>query len=129
VQLWSPIRPPSRFWGILFAALALCVFLWGLQYKLSLYDPPQAASHHVPMAKLLSKNEQSNTTEKSIYAQSSPTIKVLFAVFNVALFSLLIVCVFCLRGLNHRERVQNPSLPLQQALLESFFVRPPPVLT
>jgi hypothetical protein len=129
MQLWSPNRPTSRFWGILFAALALCVFIWGLQYKLSLYDPPQAASHHVPMAKLLSKSEQSNTTEESIYAQSDPTIKSLYSVSNVALFSLLIVCVFCPPGLNHCERVQNPSLPLQQALLESFFVRPPPVLT
>jgi len=109
--------------------LALCVFLWGLQYKLSLYDPPQTDSHHVPMAKLLSKNEQSNTTDKSIDSQSTPTIKVLFAVFSVALSSLLIVCVFCPPGLNHRERVQNPSLPLQQALLESFFFRPPPILT
>lgn len=81
------------------------------------------------MAKLLSKNEQSDTTEKSIYTQSNPTDKVLYPVFNVALLCLLIVCVFCLPGLNRRERAQNPSLPLQQALLESFFVRPPPVLT
>ena len=81
------------------------------------------------MAKLLSKNEQFNITEKSIYAQSNPTNKVLYSVFNVAFFSLLIVRVFCPPGLNHRERVQNPSLPLRQALLESFFVRPPPVLT
>ena len=81
------------------------------------------------MAKLLSKNEQSNTTEKSIYAQSKPAIKVLYAISNIALFSLLIVGVFCPPASSHRERVDNPSLQLHQALLEAFFVRPPPILT
>jgi hypothetical protein len=79
------------------------------------------------MAKLLSKNEQSNTTEKSVYAQSNPTIKVLCAVFSVALLSLLFVCVFCPPGLSHHQREKNPSLQLKQSLLEAFLVRPPPV--
>ena len=48
--------------SLTFLSLALCVFAWGLQYKLSLYDPPQAASHQVPQAKLLSKNEWSPTS-------------------------------------------------------------------
>jgi hypothetical protein len=81
------------------------------------------------MAKLLSKNEQSNTTEKSVYTQSKSTIKVLYAVSNIALFSLLIVGVFCPQASSHRERVDSPSLQLRQSLLEAFFVRPPPVLT
>lgn len=81
------------------------------------------------MAKLLSKNEQSNTTEKSVYTQSKPTIKVLYAVSNIGPFSLLIVTVFCPPASSPRERVDNPSLQLHQALLEAFFVRPPPFLT
>ena len=36
----------------------MCVFTWGLQYKLSLYYPPHSSFHQVPEAKLLSKNEQ-----------------------------------------------------------------------
>lgn len=39
--------------------LAVCVFAWGLKYKLSLYDPPRAVSHHMPAAKLLTGKERS----------------------------------------------------------------------
>jgi hypothetical protein len=113
----------------MFAALASCVFLWGLQYKLSLYDPPQVASHQVPMAKLLSRNEQPNPSEQLAYNQTKPAIKVLRAVSGAALFFMLIVCVFCLPESSQRERVENPPLQFRQALLETFFVRPPPFLS
>src|SRR5215471_12241846 len=53
---------PATFSRLLlfFFGLALAVFAWGLQYKLSLYDPPQAVSHQIPEAKLLSKEEQAS---------------------------------------------------------------------
>jgi hypothetical protein len=111
------------------AGLASCVFLWGLQYKLSLYESPQAPSHHVPMAKLLSRNEESDNSESSTYTQSKPPSKALRAASCAVLFILLIACIFCLPALNHRERLENVLLQLRQALLESFFVRPPPVLS
>jgi hypothetical protein len=39
--------------------LAVGVFLWGLKYKLSLYDSPRSASSmSVPQAKLLSQKER-----------------------------------------------------------------------
>jgi|ERR1700728_4234407 hypothetical protein len=38
--------------------LGLCVFAWGLKYKLSLYDPPRASSHHIAAAKLLPGKER-----------------------------------------------------------------------
>jgi hypothetical protein len=57
VSLSRTIRPSLSRWTLLFLALALSVFAWGLKYKLSLYDPPQAQSHSMPEAKLLSKNE------------------------------------------------------------------------
>jgi hypothetical protein len=40
------------------AILGLCVFAWGLRYKLSLYDPPGAGSRHMPAAKLLTGKER-----------------------------------------------------------------------
>ena len=36
----------------------MCVFAWGLRYKLSLYDPPHSMSRHMPAAKLLTGNER-----------------------------------------------------------------------
>jgi hypothetical protein len=39
--------------------LGICVFAWGLRYKLSLYDSPHAISRHMPAAKLLTGKERS----------------------------------------------------------------------
>jgi hypothetical protein len=41
--------------GLVF--LGICVFAWGLRYKLSLYDPPHAVSRCMPAAKLLTGRE------------------------------------------------------------------------
>jgi len=114
-------------WGLLFTALACSVFLWGLQYKLSLYDSPQANPHHVPVAKLLSKNEQSNTQETSAYTQSKPAIKTLLGIESVLPIVLLIVCAFGTSVLGIQTATNQPPVDLQQALRESFFVRPPPI--
>jgi hypothetical protein len=111
----------------MFTALACCVFLWGLQYKLSLYDPPQAASHHVPMAKLLSKNEQSRTQEASAYAQPNPAIKALLTLSNVLPVLLFLVSAFNMPVSAFQVAFNHPPLKLQQILLENFFVRPPPI--
>jgi hypothetical protein len=42
--------------GLVF--LGICVFAWGLRYKLSLYDPPHSVSHRIPAAKLLTGKER-----------------------------------------------------------------------
>jgi len=69
----------SGFFGIhAFLGLAICVFSWGLQYKLSLYDPPQAVSHQFPTAKLLSKNEQSRATDSPRVVRTRTSAKVIY---------------------------------------------------
>jgi len=50
--------PAVRALAIGMAVLGLCVFAWGLRYKLSLYEPPHSISHHMPAAKLLTGNER-----------------------------------------------------------------------
>src|ERR1700761_6298316 len=42
--------PTLRALAIGLACLGVCVFAWGLKYKLSLYDPPQSSSHHMAAA-------------------------------------------------------------------------------
>jgi len=113
----------------MFTALACCVFLWGLQYKLSLYYPLAATSHHVPMAKLLSKNEQSQTQETSAYTQTKVATKALLVPYTLLPFILLVLCAFSLTASSFQATENQPSLELQQALREAFFVRPPPILS
>jgi hypothetical protein len=100
-----------------------------MQYKLSLYYPLQASSHQVPMAKLLSKNEQSNTQEISRYAQTNPAIKALLTPSNLLLSILFVLCAASLPAAKFRTTVDHPPLALRQALREAFFVRPPPIHT
>lgn len=45
--------------ALLFLGLGICVFAWGLRYKLSLYRPPYSVARILPKAKLLSQNERS----------------------------------------------------------------------
>ncbi|MGC2620761.1 MAG: hypothetical protein WA414_17070 [Acidobacteriaceae bacterium] len=54
-----------------FILLAAAVFLWGLEYKVSLY--PGHGSSRVQVAKLLSERERPVTAAASITAQRSAT--------------------------------------------------------
>lgn len=108
--------------------LALCVFLWGLEYKMSLYHPPHSFARLVPIAKLLSKNEQPQIAASASTAvpagpnfaprHSSP----LGCLFLLTLLPLLSPVV--------RRILARQAEPwwIGQVLPESaFFVRPPPI--
>src|ERR1022692_1459259 len=91
MQSWSKTRPLSRMGTPACIGLAFCLFTWGLQYKLSLYDPPEAASHHVPTAKLLSKNEQSSSTESPLVVRTRTSTKIIYTAPSFVAFILLLV--------------------------------------
>ena len=128
--------PPGRIKSILssrfafaFVGLAFCVFSWGLQYKLSLYDPPQAVSHEIPQAKLLSKDQQSGGNDTLQKNEGD-----LDKAPAVGLFGLLFAFVLALDAAfrpGHSERylahqpVQYPG----HTALTFFFFRPPPALS
>jgi hypothetical protein len=125
----SKNRPFSRIGAIAFTGLAFCVFIWGLQYKLSLYDPPEAPSHHVPTAKLLSKNERSNSAESPLVVRTRTSTKVVYTVLSVVGFILLLILSTLNPPLSsQREQRANRLRPLRRAHLRTYFVRPPPVL-
>ena len=108
--------------------LALCVFVWGLQYKLSLYDSPKAASHQVPKAKLLSKNEQSTISEESIHTQGKLPAKVLRGVTQPHLLILVAVFILGLPAVRQHQLWANSFCRIRRVNLDAFFVRPPPSL-
>lgn len=119
----------SRF-TLCFLGLALCVFTWGLEYKLSLYDPPQASSHEIPSAKLLSKNEQSATAKSALLEKSGVSIK---AMPMTTLFTLFLSFVLAAQFMGFPAPIRSiwdarrPKRPHAPGSLNAFFFRPPPI--
>jgi hypothetical protein len=110
--------------------LALSVFTWGLQYKLSLYDPPNAASHEMPEAKLLSKSERITATENPLLKN----IKAPGKIPSTLLTSVFLLFLLAASSLNipvSDQRRREEKCPLhwrRLASLNPFFFRPPPAL-
>jgi hypothetical protein len=101
------------------------VFVWGLQYKLSLYDPPQSITHKIPAAKLLSKNEQAAgaDTVATVNANHGPAtmLIVFFSCVLIALCSdVSLIALTC-------GEVTRPWLSRQLAAMHRFSFRPPPI--
>jgi len=123
------IRKLSLFGSLAFLGLAFCVFAWGLQYKLSLYDPPQTASHQIPKAKLLSRDEQPSTVEHPLVIRTRTSTSVIFTapttVFLILFLSISLLNPPASRRLDKRA---NRLFHLHRAVLNTLFVRPPPVL-
>jgi len=128
VQRWNATRSFNLLGILASLGLAFCVFAWGLQYKLSLYDSPQTASHKISQAKLLSKNEQSGITEnpQAVQVKSSTLVNhsVPTAVF---LLLLLAPAIFNQKASRQRTEHTSHSWHLRCGLLNIFFVRPPPL--
>ena len=113
---------------VAFLGLAICVFAWGLQYKLSLYDPPQASSHQVPLAKLLSKDQWSPSPSDACASDVTASSLVLAEQLCVMSFSLLLTLGaenVLSSGQKHRDGAR-PWLAWSSASLSAFFFRPPP---
>jgi len=103
--------------------LGVCVFAWGLRYKLSLYSSPHSATHRVPEAKLL-------LTDRS----TTPVAALRRAAEDAAppAVPLLLPAVLVLAGMDfwfgrewalERGRVYGAPPRFRGA---SAFIRPPP---
>jgi hypothetical protein len=104
--------------------LAVCVFAWGLKYKLSLYDPPRAVSHNMPAAKLLAGKERS-VPLAGAQLRVNPVVPPLLSTLAVAFLALAAA----------KSRVgfggwigRSSTLRIVPACARSgnSFVRPPP---
>jgi hypothetical protein len=111
--------------------LALSVFAWGLQYKLSLYDPPHSVSHRMPHAKLLSRDEQASSVESPLVVGAKAPAKQMGVVLCAVAFCFFLMAL----------SLQGKPMPRWGALdasrsrhlrrrpgLNVFFFRPPPIL-
>lgn len=112
--------------------LALSLFVWGMQYKLSLYDPPESISHSIPAAKLLSGSEKTVEADKgSVQKGKNPLldqVTVLIAVSALVFFLIKGNALFLefWRKCSHKSRQIQASLC--EAFSPSYYFRPPPAL-
>lgn len=105
--------------------LGFCVFAWGLKYKLSLYDPPHAASHQMLAAKLLTGKKRYTLPAVELRPTANPDTPLDYGTLVLAFLVLLSEGVW--PGLRRWD-----SLRISRAHAASYvrsapaFVRPPP---
>ena len=111
--------------GILF--LALAVFGWGLQYKLSLYDPPGSVTTSTPQAKLLSQKERPAVVrDASLVQHETPQ-------GDSPIYGSVCLSIFAALVLHLGRLLRTRSLPSHEAVQKQrvaafpfFSFRPPP---
>ena len=88
--------------------LALCVVAWGTKYKLSLYDQPQSASHQIPQARLLSREQQVTADESPLIDNMKASAKVMCAMADsVFLVVLLASSLLNMPASSQRQREED----------------------
>ena len=129
VQRWSATRSFNLLGILASLGLAVCVFAWGLQYKLSLYASPQAASQKISQAKLLSRNARSGTVESPLIVKTKTSNRVSYTVPSAVFFAVLLAfSILNPQVSGQREERASRSWHLRRAASNTFFVRPPPIL-
>ena len=126
MNLPRPSRLNLRLISFVVVGLALSVFTWGLQYKLSLYDPPQAVSHSIPEAKLLNKDGQSAVTKIVTLADTKLPAELTLCLCAFFLFLLTHLPSILLTRRFPRQNQSSRVLSCDTGL-NAFFFRPPPV--
>lgn len=118
-------RRGVRLLAFALVALGVCVFAWGLKYKLSLYDPPHSLSHRIPAAKLLTGKERSAQPVVQLRRAEIPhppqPLNTLATAFLVLLGARLWA-----RALGERPVPAYACFAPQCGILRTIFTRPPP---
>jgi hypothetical protein len=127
VKFSDTYRPRLCRLSFVFIGLAISVFTWGLQYKLSLYYPKHSTYYQMPEAKLLSRNEQSLATDRLMMSTAkAPTEIVRSGLFTRTLF-VWVLGLLPISGATRTETEHTrPWLVSLSTRLNAFFFRPPP---
>ena len=120
-------RPNLCRFSFVFIGLAISVFTWGLQYKISLYYPKHSTYHQLPEAKLLSKNEQPAAIEGLLMTSAKPQQDIVRGgLFALTIF-VWVLGLLPISGATQTEQERTrPWLHSLSASLNAFFFRPPP---
>lgn len=103
------------------------IFVWGVRYKLSLYDSPVSPSRSVAEAKLLSPNERPGSIQTStqIRPQFIPSSPLYSGIFLIAVLCSGTVPVRISRA---KASTSQGSQSTDGHTTSFFFFRPPPAL-
>ncbi len=105
--------------------LAVAVFAWGLQYKMSLYNASSGLTASVPHAKLLSQKERPEANVASIRPDSTQDrLPYAILLFASIVCSLVVAVTIQTRSLS----LDKGSRQQRFAASDFFSFRPPPVL-
>jgi hypothetical protein len=127
VNLFNRNRPSFGRFTFVFVGLAISIFTWGLQYKVSLYYPPHSTYHQIPEAKLLSRDEQAPATEGLLIGSAKAPADVVGGVlFALTLFACALRLLPILGATQTEQERTRPWLVSLGASLNAFFFRPPP---
>lgn len=101
------------------------IFVWGLQYKLSLYDPPGSPSRSIAQAKLLSPNERLDSVRATaqIHPPVLPQAPLLFLTFLIAAVDLRLLSI---RQVRAQASASQDVEHTFDSVSSFFFFRPPP---
>ena len=123
-------RPFSRLGTFMVCGLAFSVVLWGLQYKLSRYDPPRAPIHQISPAKLLDKDQKADESDVRLVSRTNASARAIpTAPTAMSPLFLLSLSLLTTPALGLREQKVSRSWRLRRnAFLDALFVRPPPIL-
>jgi hypothetical protein len=104
------------------------IFVWGTQYKLSLYDSPGNPPRSIAQAKLLSPNERpaSLRTITQLHPQLLPTSPLHSRIFLIASICFGILPVRFVRA---KVSASQDARHTSDCLSSFFFFRPPPAFT
>jgi hypothetical protein len=110
--------------------LAVLIFTWGLQSKLSLYAGPHSAIRHMVQAKLLANDEQAYLPDHSEAIGPSTSAPRTASILGTLLLPLLALSIL-LESSKQSQELRGPQRPLRatsQASFSASFCRPPPSL-
>jgi hypothetical protein len=109
--------------GLVF--LGVCVFAWGLRYKLSLYDPPNSVSHRMPAAKLLAGRETSELPSLDVNRTVNSGVPA--ALLSLTLAFFLLISVRMSPGFSRGSAWLVPTWHKSSRVSAApIFTRPPP---
>lgn len=130
ISLPVPVETQNRCFSrsrlLVFLGLAISVFTWGLEYKLSLYEPPAAIAHQVPKAKLLSHDERLRTVDTIRAIVTRPVMRI---TPQISFLAALLFPGPTIADVRFVTRASDSIPAPPSSLTSELFVRPPPCLS
>jgi hypothetical protein len=106
--------------------LGVCVFAWGLRYKLSLYDPPHSVSHRMPAAKLLTGRERTQVPPLNLHRDAGSTGPAVLVALTLAFISFSGAALLFPRFSPCANWLPPVHLAQSRQILATCWTRPPP---